>query len=114
MKDKDKVKYGIYGANMLIPSVINATGRGNPGAFIRDLGEATSFNAGPAMAYTLLDLASKASPTIKNSYFNRLAKLGGFAFYAGKWGLDLAHAIGGETSALVDLAVDSSQITLTG
>jgi hypothetical protein len=110
MKDKDKVKYGIYGANMLIPAIINATGKGNPGAFIRDLAEATSFNAGPAMGYALLDLASKASPKIRDSYFSRLAKLGGFVFYAGKWGLDLAHSIQGDSSALVDLAVDSTML----
>jgi hypothetical protein len=110
MNTKDKVKYGIYGLNIAPAPIINATGKGNPGAFIKDLGEVSSFNMWPAIGYTLLDLASKASPTIRDWSGTRFAKLAGFVGYAAKLGVDIVSASKGETSALVNIAVDGSML----
>ena len=111
MKTKDKFKYGIYGTNVIIPALANATGIGaGNGAIVKDVVQATSFNAIPALGYTVLDLVSKASPKIRDWQGTRFAKILGFAGYTGKLGLDVASAMKGESSALVDITADLSML----
>ncbi len=115
MERNDKIRLGIYGANIIVPSVIRGTFGLLP-VKTRPFLESIADSANPyaAIGFGLLNLAGRLSPEIRNSLFTRTVNLAGMTIYGLQTLGGLASIIQGDYSSLPDLAFDFSIAYQTG
>lgn len=114
-KDKKgiKRKIGIYGTNLLTPSVINFL-KSTPKIStvvnkVPGLDKiASAANPFGAALFGALDIAGGLSSKIKNSKFTRLLQLSGAGFYGVSTIADVFSIAGGDYASLANLVFDGS------
>lgn len=113
ISQSDKKRNGIYGANFIIPSLVNFlknTPRISEVANkIPGLDKiASSANPYGAAFYGLLNIAGRFSDRIKSSRLTRLSELAGSVFYGASTIADMFSIAEGDYTALANLLFDGS------